>query len=100
MFDKAKMISQAYKLKKAIESETIEIEESGIKVIVSGDQKLKYLSINGIENRILIDTINKGMKKSQEMAAKRMKDMGGAEYKAVFKLERITLAPQAIDIIK
>jgi DNA-binding protein YbaB len=79
MFDKAKMISQAYKLKKAIESETIEIEESGIKVIVSGDQKLKYLSINGIENRILIDTINKGMKKSQEMAAKRMKDMGGLD---------------------
>ncbi len=79
MFDKAKMISQAYKLKKAIESETIEIEESGIKVIVSGDQKLKYLSINGIENKILIDTINKGMKKSQEMAAKRMKDMGGLD---------------------
>ena len=79
MFDKAKMLAQAYKLKKAIESETIEVEESGIKVVVSGDQKIKTLSINGGENKILVDTINKAMKKSQEMAAKRMKDMGGLE---------------------
>ena len=79
MFDKAKMLAQAYKLKKAIESETIEVEESGIKVVVSGYQKIKSLSINGGENKILVDTINKAMKKSQEMAAKRMKDMGGLE---------------------
>lgn len=79
MFDKAKMVAQAYKLKKAIEAETIEIEENGIKVTVSGDQKIKFLSINGGENKILVDIINKAMKKSQEMAAKRMKDMGGLE---------------------
>lgn len=79
MFDKAKMVSQALKLKKAIESEVLEIEESGIKIKVSGDQKIKFLSVNGVENKILLDTINKALKKSQEMAAKRMKDMGGLE---------------------
>ena len=79
MFDKAKMLAQAYKLKKAVESEVVEIEESGIKIKVSGDQKIKDLSINGMENKMLIEVINKAMKKSQEMAAKRMKDMGGLE---------------------
>lgn len=79
MFDKTKMLAKAYKLKKAIESEVIEVEENGIKVIVTGDQKIKFLSINGMENKILVDTINKTMKKSQEIAAKRMKDMGGLE---------------------
>ena len=79
MFDKAKMLAQAYKLKKAIEAESFEIEESGVKVIVTGDQKIKFLSVNGMENKVLVDTINKAMKKSQEMAAKRMKDMGGLE---------------------
>ena len=79
MFDKAKMLAQAYKLKKAIEAEIIEVEEAGVKVKVSGDQKIKFLSVNGIENKILVETINKAMKKSQEMAAKRMKDMGGLE---------------------
>jgi len=79
MFDKAKMLAQAYKLKKAIEAESFEIEENGVKVTVTGDQKIKFLSVNGMENKVLIDTINKAMKKSQEMAAKRMKDMGGLE---------------------
>ena len=73
------MLAQAYKLKKAIEAESIEVEEAGIKVTVTGDQKIKFLSVNGLENKILVDTINKALKKSQEMAAKRMKDMGGLE---------------------
>jgi hypothetical protein len=79
MFDKAKMLAQAYKLKKAVEAEIVEVEENGVKVVVSGDQKVKFLSINGMENKVLVDTINKAMKKSQEQAAKRMKDMGGLE---------------------
>ena len=79
MFDKAKVLAQAYKLKKAVEAETVEVEESGVKIVVSGDQKVKFLSVNGMENKVLVDTINKAMKKSQEQAAKRMKDMGGLE---------------------
>lgn len=79
MFDKAKMLAQAYKLKKAVEAEVVEIEENGIKIKVSGDQKIKDLSINGMENKVLVEVINKAMKKSQEVAAKRMKDMGGLE---------------------
>lgn len=79
MFDKAKMIAQAFKLKKAVESEIIEYEEAGIIIKVSGDQKVKFLSINGVENKILIEVINKALKKSQEAAAKKMKDMGGLD---------------------
>lgn len=79
MFDKAKMLAQAFKLKKAVEDEVIELEENGIIVKVSGDQKIKFLSVNGMENRVLVDIINKALKKSQEAAAKKMKDMGGLE---------------------
>jgi len=79
MFDKAKMIAQAFKLKKAVEAEIVEYEEAGIIIKISGDQKIKFLSINGVENRILIEVINKALKKSQEAAAKKMKDMGGLD---------------------
>lgn len=79
MFDKAKMMAQAFKLKKAVEAESVEIDENGIKIIASGDQKIKFLSVNGVENRILVDTINKALKKSQEAAARKMKEMGGLE---------------------
>lgn len=79
MFDKAKMLAQAFKLKKAVEAEIVELEENGVLVKVSGDQKIKFLSINGIENKVLVEVINKALKKSQEAAAKKMKDMGGLE---------------------
>jgi hypothetical protein len=77
--DKAKLAFQALKLKKALESEITEMEENGIIIKVTGDQKIKYLSVNGAENKILIEVINKGLKKSQEAAAKKMKDMGGLD---------------------
>ena len=56
-----------------------EIEDGGIVIKVSGDQKVKYLSINGEENKLLVEVINKAMKKSQETAAKKMQEMGGLE---------------------
>jgi len=79
MFDKAKMLAQAFKLKKAVEEEVIEIEENGVKIKVSGDQKIRQLVVNGVENKVLLEVINKAMKKSQEAAARKMKDMGGLE---------------------
>jgi len=79
MFDKAKLLAKAFKIKRMIESETTEIEEAGIKIIVSGDQRVKFLSVNGNENRMLLDIINKAMKKSQENAARLMKESGGLE---------------------
>lgn len=79
MFDKAKLLAKAFKIKKMIESEMTEVEESGIKIVVSGDQRVKFLSVNGDENRLLVDVINKAMKKSQENAARKMKESGGLE---------------------
>ncbi|MFA6250996.1 MAG: hypothetical protein WC686_05905 [Candidatus Shapirobacteria bacterium] len=79
MFDKAKMLAQAFKLKKAVEAEEVEIEENGVKIRVSGDQKIKYLMINGVENKAVLEAINKAMKKSQEAAARKMKEMGGLD---------------------
>ena len=79
MFDKAKLMAKAFKLKKALESELTELEENGVLIKVSGDQKVKFLSINGAENKVLVEVINKAMKKSQETAAKKMQEMGGLE---------------------
>lgn len=79
MFDKAKLMAKAFKLKKALESELTELEENGVLIKVSGDQKVKFLSINGAENKVLVEVINKAMKKSQESAAKKMQDMGGLD---------------------
>ena len=79
MFDKAKMLTQAFKLKKAIEAEIVTVEENGVAIEISGDQKIRKLTINGLENKVLVGVINKAMKKAQEQAARKMKEMGGLE---------------------
>jgi len=77
MFDKAKMVAQALKLKKAVEREMTVVSENGIEVTVSGDLKIKKLVVNGTENKVLVEVLNKAIKKSQEGAAKKMQEMGG-----------------------
>lgn len=79
MFDKAKLVAKAFQLKKAVEAEVIKIEENGVIIEVNGAQQVKKLVINGIESKIVVETINKALKKSQEMAAKKMQQMGGLE---------------------
>ncbi len=68
---------QAVKMKKVLNKEEIEVEENGIKIVVDGAQKFKQVLINGEENKNLIDAINKAIKKSQKVAAKKMQEMGG-----------------------
>jgi len=77
MFDKEKMMAKAMKLKKAVEKELVKVEENGVVVMVSGDQRIKFLSVNGVENQAVVDVINKAMKKSQQQVARKMQEMGG-----------------------
>ena len=53
------------------------IEEDGVKIVISGDQKLKSLEIDGMTNDRVLDLINKAIKKSQELAAKKLAEMSG-----------------------
>ena len=72
-----KMRDQAMAIQKQLAQEEIEINEDGIKVIITGDQKLKSLEIDGMTNERVLELINKAVKKSQEMAAKKLAEMSG-----------------------
>jgi DNA-binding protein YbaB len=84
MFDKfkqagnlMKMRSEALKLQKELEKIRLSKEKGSIKVVVSGDQKINYLEIDGEEKRELAELINDAMKDVQKEAAKKMLEMGG-----------------------
>lgn len=74
--DTAKMMANAYKLKQAIETEVIEVEEKGIKITISGDLKIKKISIDNTENDILKEAINNAIRKAQEIQVLKMREMG------------------------
>ena len=84
MFDKVKqagqlikMRSEAMKLQKELEKIRHSKEKGNMKVVVSGDQKISYLEIDGEEKRELAELINEAMKDVQKEAAKKMMEMGG-----------------------
>lgn len=84
MFDKVKQLGQLKKMRdqamaiqKQLGQEEIVIEEDNIKIVITGDQKLKSLEIDGLTNERVLELINKAIKKSQEVAARKLAEMSG-----------------------
>lgn len=72
-----KMRDQAVQIQKQLQEEKVEIDENGVHIVVSGDQKVQLLEIDGAQNLRVLEALNKALKKSQEVAAKKMQEMSG-----------------------
>ena len=91
MFDKFKQVmemrKQAEKIKKELDATNVEVDEvRGIKLVISGSQRFHYLEIDSDlmkpENKKhleshLLQAMNTAVRKSQEVGAKKMKEMTG-----------------------
>ena len=64
-------------MQKNLAGQQITVEENGVKVVISGDQKIIELSVQGIGNPVLNDVLNKAIRKSQELAAKELMNVSG-----------------------
>ncbi len=72
-----RMRDQAVRIQKQLAAEKIEFEEDGVKVIISGDQKIQLLEIEGEDHADLAQILNKALKKSQEVAARKVQEVSG-----------------------
>lgn len=68
---------QAKQMQQDLAAEEITVEEGDILVVISGDQKIKQFSVQGVTSQEAIDVLNKAIKKSQEVAAKKLQSMTG-----------------------
>ncbi|MDR0463003.1 MAG: YbaB/EbfC family nucleoid-associated protein [Pseudomonadales bacterium] len=75
--DLMKLRKQAMEMQKKLAQERVTIEENGIKVVMSGDQKVVEFEVGGVSSQDAINALNKAIKKSQEVAAKQMQSMAG-----------------------
>ena len=77
------MVSAANKLRQLqndIAKQRFTVEENGVKVVVSGDMKVRELEIDTDNMDRVVDVINKAMKEAQETVGKRMQEeMGGLQ---------------------
>ncbi len=75
--DLNKLRAQAKKMQQELAAEEIRIEEGDIVVVISGDQKIKQFSVQGVSSDEAVSVLNQAIKKSQEIAAKKLQAMTG-----------------------
>lgn len=72
-----KMRDQAMTMQRELQSEIVEVSKRGVYVKISGDQKVLELKSNGKSDEDIREAVNEAVKKSQEIAAKKMQSMMG-----------------------
>lgn len=75
--DLKKMRDQAMAIQKQLQAEQITVEKHGVRIIITGDQKILTLETNGKSDNDIKEAINEAVKKSQEVAAKKLASMSG-----------------------
>lgn len=72
-----KMRDQAMAIQKQLQQEIVEVSKKGVYVKISADQKIWEIKSNGKSDDDIKEAVNEAVKKSQEVAAKKMQGMMG-----------------------
>jgi len=71
------MRGQAMELQKKLDQIILSHTKGGVKVKVTGSQKIDYLEVDGEAREDIKNAINEAMKEVQKEAAKKMMEEGG-----------------------
>lgn len=66
---------QAMQMQQQLSQEQIVIEEGDVRIVISGDQRILEFSVQGVTSEVAISALNKAIKQSQAMAAKKLQQM-------------------------
>jgi len=70
--DLQKLQQQAQKMQQALQQEHVVVEKNGVKVVLRGDQAIESIEVDGVEELRIADAINEAIKKTQELAARKL----------------------------
>ena len=66
---------QAKQMQDALQKEELVIENNGVIIKIRGDQKILDVEIDGVMENRVAEAINDAIKKTQEMAARKLLDL-------------------------
>ncbi|OGH36875.1 MAG: hypothetical protein A2959_01260 [Candidatus Levybacteria bacterium RIFCSPLOWO2_01_FULL_38_23] len=72
-----RMRDQAMKIQKELQAEIVNVDSHGVQITITGDQKIQEITTNGRSDNDIKDAVNEAVKKSQEVAAKKLSTMQG-----------------------
>ncbi len=71
------MRDQAMQIQRELQGEEVSVEKNGVEILITGDQRIKEIKINGKSDNDVREAVNEAIKKSQEVAAKKLSQMQG-----------------------
>lgn len=72
-----KMRDQAMQIQRQLQAEQVVVDKNGVHIVITGDQKIQSLESNGRSDNDIKEAVNEAIKKSQEVAAKKLSSMSG-----------------------
>ena len=66
---------QAQKMQQALQQEEIVVDRNGVHIVMRGDQQILEITIDGIVENRIAEAISEAVKKTQELAAKKLIEM-------------------------
>jgi len=69
------MRKQALQIQAALEAEEFEIVRGNVRILISGNQNVKAVEIDGVDNEDVKVALNEAIKKSQQAAAMKLAEI-------------------------
>lgn len=73
--DLKKLRDQAMQMQKQLAQEKVEINHKGVRVVMTGDQKVEILEVDNVAYPRILEAVNQAIKRSQMLAARKLADM-------------------------
>lgn len=75
--DLKRMRDEAMQIQRQLEQEEVRVDKHGVNIVMNGAQRVITLVTNGKSDDDVKEAVNEAIKKSQEVAAKKLSQMGG-----------------------
>ncbi len=69
------MRKQAAQIQSALEQEEFEVINGNVRIVITGNQNVKTVEIDGVSNEQLKQAMNDGIKRSQQAAAGKLAEI-------------------------
>lgn len=66
---------KAAAMQKQLAQEEVTVEKNGVRIVMSGDQKVKSIEIDGVMENRIAEAFAEAVKKTQEIAARQLMQM-------------------------
>lgn len=80
--DLQKLQQQAQKMQAALQQEEVVVEKNGVKVRIRGDQIIESIEVDGIVENRIAEAVNEAVKKTQELAAKKLIEISSQQQQS------------------